>query len=110
MINKLVEERVTPYLDKIHSYTWDECHKIYLHLNELATRDSIECGYDCILVNGSNRDKVIPTLSEWWEASCSLRFIYAIHQKDELVTDEDFVDLISQFEDEEDYEDDEYYD
>lgn len=114
MINKLVEERLTPYLEEIHSYMWDECHKIYINMTEDATKNGERIGYEVNLVTDEDRDKVIEVLSEWWEESCGLRFIYGITTDGNYSSDNDgFFRVIGQgegYEEDDDYEDGESYD
>jgi len=80
--------------------TWDECHKIYVLMDDEQVATMTDYGYDPILpVNASNQDKILTTLQEWYEDSCSLRFINSVRTVKEN-PNEGFCDLIPQFADE----------
>lgn len=56
--------------------TWDECHKIYVLMDEKQIKEMIGYGYDPIRV--TDKDEALATLKEWYWKSCPLAFISAI--------------------------------
>jgi len=59
--------------------TWDECHKIYVLMDEDQVNQMVEYGYDPIIrVEGVGRKVALGTLRNWFESSCPLRFIQAV--------------------------------
>ena len=81
---------------------WDGCHKIYLAMDDIEA-DWFRENYGVIDGSGSivveaDADTMLDTLMEWWNASCGLRFISAVHHNAEDAN-KGFVSLISQFED-----------
>lgn len=100
-------DKVRDHINEAHLVAWDECHKIYLALDEIEAgwfRDS--GGYT--IVTGTP-DEMLAILGEWWDKSCALRFISGVHHN---ATDPNagFVTLIGQFEDSEDEDEDDYDD
>ncbi len=73
---------------------WDECHKIYLAMDEVEAKFYREASYTC---TESNLD----TIKDWWASSCLLRFVSASWS---IVPqfESKFVSLISQWADEDD--------
>lgn len=63
---------------------FDGCHKIYLSMDEATVDQMVEYGYN---IEPADFD----TLKEWFDKSCSLRFVSAISNKD------DFTSVIPQF-------------
>lgn len=78
-------EEVLPSAKAMH---FNGCHKIYLSMDDTEVEQMRRYGYDVVEPN-------LETLRGWFEESCSLRFINAVH------TNEDdpnagFVQLIPQ--------------
>lgn len=94
--------KIEDVLDKAVSITWEGCHKIYICLDQASHKQQIEYGYKTMLI----KDKIeaLNQLYEWWDASCSLRFIHAIELP---IRDVIFHDVVPQFDydDEYDYDD-----
>lgn len=91
-----------PFLDKVRkaltdavSICWDDCHKIYINLDQAAHDQMISFDYNPIMV--TDKEDAVKTLYDWFEISCSLRFIQSIRR-----TPNDpaagFDDIIAQFE------------
>ena len=60
-----------------YSVSWDGCHKIYLSMDKAQHDLMIELGYTRTIENNNpyiTKQKV----EEWYEDSCSLRFIDAV--------------------------------
>lgn len=91
-------------LETAVAITWDECHKIYVLMDEGQVAQMTEYEYDPIIPVTSRAD-ALNTLKTWFEQSCSLRFISAIESGHENPND-GFTRLIGQFEFED--EDDEF--
>jgi hypothetical protein len=101
-------DSVEEALELAKAITWDECHKIYLAMDDEQVAQFHDYGYEEILpVSDENRAEMLATLVEWYDFSCSLRFICSVET---LKTHPNarFYNLIPQFaegeEDEEDYE------
>jgi hypothetical protein len=91
MINsRLIKQR----LSEAEAIAWDNCHKIYILMDSEQVELMRGYGYDPLITNEQmNPDEMFNEISEWYEDSCSLRFIQAVS------TDIRFEELISQFED-----------
>ena len=79
------------------TFSWDGCHKIYVHEDDAAERSQRANEYDIyevaqVVRTEGGRD--ISMLEDAWEQSCSLRFISA------LIGDDFDEDYVSQFGDE----------
>jgi hypothetical protein len=81
--------KVENILNKAVSITWEGCHKIYVCLDQESHKQQTECGYDMVLVG--DKAEALDQLYEWFDVSCSLRFINAIECGDT------FHDVIPQF-------------
>lgn len=75
---------------------WDGCHKIYLAMDDIEAAwfrenyEYIQTGTPKVLAD---------TVREWYERSCGLRFVSAVHHNEED-PNAGFVNVIPQFEDE----------
>ena len=82
--------------------TWDGCHKIYVLMDEAQVDEMVRYGYDPIIrASAYGTGALLDMLKEWYEASCSLRFISAVKTV-KGDSNDGFTALISQFDDEED--------
>lgn len=85
-------DRVEDHLDDTILIAWDECHKIYLAL------DDIEADWfrvsDYTVVEGTP-DEMLATLHRWFDESCFLRFISGVRH-DAGNPNAGFVSLIEQ--------------
>ena len=88
------------------SIAWEGCHKIYIMSDETADADMLDIGYDTVRVE--DKDKAVAKLFEWWEDSCSLRFISRIETTGGKIGNEQFFTVIPQFDYDEDEEEDNY--
>lgn len=80
---------------------WDTCHKIYL----LMDREQVELmrgyGYDpLITADQMSADEMFEVVEDWYESSCSLRFIDAV-STNHINPNAGFETLSPQFEDQE---------
>ena len=78
---------------------WDTCHKIYILMDSEQVDLMRGYGYDPIITNEEmNPDDMFDLVQEWYENSCSLRFIQAVSTND-IDPNLGFESLVSQFED-----------
>lgn len=89
--------KVKEAVDTAVSITWEGCHKIYIMSDEAADADMLDIGYDTVKVD--DKSKALAQLFEWWEDSCSLRFISRIETTGgkDWTGNEQFFDVIPQF-------------
>ena len=80
--------------------TWDECHKIYLLMDDEQVDIMKGYGYDITFV--TDEQTAFDTLSGWYDESCGLRFIEAIRTEPDPI--KGFTSLIEQFADEDEQE------
>jgi len=86
---------------------WDGCHKIYLAMDEYEA-DWFRKEYAEHIAEASDAD-LVETIVDWYEESCSLRFISAVWHN-EADPNNGFVTLISQFAEFADADDDDFDD
>lgn len=95
---RLCEGEQETTLDEIvaqaYSLSWDGCHKLYLNMDEAQHEKIMGYGYDLTIIN---RDPAVTMdkIEEWYNDSCSLRFIDAVFTNDDE-TDK-FVTIVPQF-------------
>ena len=71
----LVRERVS----EAKAIAWDNCHKIYLLLDDEQVEITRGYGYDpLITAEEATPDEMMRKLEEWYNDSCGLRFIQAV--------------------------------
>lgn len=95
-------EAVEKALPDAKAIAFDECHKIYLAMDDEAVARFREYEYPKVLEVTDTAD-ALDTLHEWFEDSCGLRFISAV-ATDVEDPNRGFTGLIEQFklDDEED--------
>jgi len=105
----------TQYADKVRSFTeladsiaWDTCHKIYILMDKQQTEQMKSYGYEKLHTSAEMDSKqMAETIEQWFEDSCSLRFISAVASHSD---GDKFSDVVGQFdiefEDDEEEEDD----
>lgn len=86
-------EAVEEYLQDALSISWDGCHKIYLAMDEDEHTWFCENYED---TRHGSPEELLEILREWWDSSCSLRFISAVSHNS-VDPNDGFVSLISQF-------------
>lgn len=90
--------KVCAVINDAHLIAWDGCHKIYLAMDAIEA-DWFRIHYEEYLVEATEGPGVmLATLGQWWEDSCSLRFISAVAHN-EADPNEGFTSLIGQFDD-----------
>lgn len=87
-------EEVEEALPNAKLIAWDECHKIYLALDETEAKWFRESGYTTF---SGDTDTMLGKLHDWFDESCGLRFINGVTHN---ATDPNagFSQLIAQFE------------
>jgi hypothetical protein len=91
---ELVKERVS----EAKAIAWDTCHKIYVLMDDEQVELMREYGYDPLITKDQmTSEEMLATLEEWYEDSCSLRFINAVNTN-HIDPNKGFESLIEQFE------------
>jgi hypothetical protein len=94
----LVEE----YLEDAKGIAWDECHKIYILMDDEQLVLMREYGYDKLITHEeATPSEMLDTVWRWYEDSCGLRFVQAVATAYPDRND-GFTDLIAQGEGDED--------
>jgi hypothetical protein len=95
------EADLEAFVNQAYSLSWDGCHKLYLNMDKAQHDKMIDLGYSLTILS-NNPYITMQKVEEWYEDSCSLRFIDAVFTNDDD-TDK-FVTVIAQFfgEDEDD--------
>ena len=96
------ETNLHELLFSAYSVSWDGCHKIYLNMDEQQHNKIVSYGYENTITGTPIALEEI--ISDWYDSSCSLRFIDAVFTNDDE-TDK-FVTVVGQFELDEEEEDD----
>ena len=95
---RLCEGNQETTLDEIVTYawslSWDGCHKMYLNMDKAQHDKMMDLGYSLTIIN-NNPYITTQKIEEWYEDSCSLRFIDAVFSNDDN-TDK-FVTVVPQF-------------
>lgn len=87
---------VEDYLRGSKGIGWDECHKIYILMDDEQMELMKGYGYDYLIpATDSNYEELLSNLIDWYDNSCSLRFIQAVRTN---LTDpnEGFTTLVEQ--------------
>ena len=80
---------------------WDTCHKIYILMDSEQVNLMRGYGYDLLITaNQMSADEMFGRVQEWYEDSCSLRFIDAV-STNHINPNAGFETLVSQFDEEE---------
>ena len=87
---------VQEYVKDAVLIAFDECHKIYLAMDEVEAY-FFRTNYQPAVVESihSTPEAMLATLEEWFDDSCGLKFISAVWH-DDLDPNDGFVTLISQ--------------
>lgn len=80
---------------------WDTCHKIYILMDSEQVELMRGYGYDpLITADQMSADEMFEVVEDWYESSCSLRFIDAV-STNHINPNAGFETLSPQFEDQE---------
>jgi hypothetical protein len=96
-------EVVRSAVRKAKGITWDECHKIYVLMDDEQVEKSKGWGYDPIFPT-TEVGEAMQILQEWYMESCGLKFISAVSTV-EGDPNKGYRTLIAQGDDDEDEED-----
>ncbi len=98
MINyDLINDRVC----SAKAIAWDNCHKIYILMDSEQVDLMKEYGYEPLFTaDQMSGDEMFNQVIEWYEDSCSLRFIDAV-STNHINPNAGFETLVSQFDEEE---------
>jgi hypothetical protein len=85
---------------------WDNCHKVYIMMDDQEVAQMRKYEYDPLITSDEMTPaEMLGTVLKWYNDSCGLRFINVTSTTD---TGTEFYDLVPQFfEDEDEEEDDE---
>ena len=88
--------KVENWLHDAKGIAFDGCHKIYVLMDDEQMALMKEYGYDPLISSDDlTHDEMLSTIMEWYENSCMLRFVNAVHTNHED-PNAGFVDLIPQ--------------
>jgi hypothetical protein len=89
-------------INNARGIAWDTCHKIYLLMDREQVELMREYGYEQLITTDQmSADEMFEMVEDWYENSCSLRFIQAI-STNHIDPNAGFERLVDQFEDDED--------
>jgi hypothetical protein len=58
---------------------WDECHKIYVLMDDEQVAEMRGYGYDPLITKAEqNAEQMLETLTRWYAESCPFRFINSV--------------------------------
>lgn len=100
----MTNDKLDSFTADAKAITWDECHKIYILMDDEQVALMRGYGYDLITSDEMTPSEMSAKVMEWFDESCSLRFISAVHT-DHNNPNNGFTNIISQFEIDEDEED-----
>lgn len=90
------------YLQNAKGIAFDTCHKIYVLMDDEQMALMREYDYDPLITSGEmSPDEMYEQIVDWYDGSCFLRFINAVHTDHDDPND-GFVTIVGQFDDEED--------
>ena len=101
---------VREYTDEAKAIAWDTCHKIYILMDDNQVALMREYGYgeddpnSLATVDQLSPAEMATVAMTWYKNSCGLKFINAVYS-DKSIGQDGFVDVVSQFEGNEDDED-----
>ena len=93
--------KVEDYVQTAKGIAWDECHKIYVLMDDEQVELMRGYGYDPVITSSvANPHSMLELLKCWYEESCELKFIEAVTTNHED-PNAGFETLISQFDEDE---------
>jgi hypothetical protein len=94
-----VWDKVGKTLEDAKGIAFDGCHKIYILMDDEQMSEMKLIGYDPLLsAEDCTTSEMLDTVRDWYEDSCGLRFVQAVHTNHED-PNAGFVSLIDQGED-----------
>lgn len=95
------EAQIKEALASAKAITWDGCHKIYIAMDDNQVELFKQYEYDPI-IEITDVDDAFYILCDWYDDSCSLRFIQSVSTVTGNPND-GFISLVPQFVDSQDY-------
>jgi len=72
-------DKVEQALDKATGIAWDECHKIYVLLDDEQLNQMRVYEYEQVIsADEMSKEDLLKTLKNWYDDSCALRFIQSV--------------------------------
>jgi len=94
--------KVEVALELAKGIAFDECHKIYVLMDDGQMAQMKEYGYDPLIsADTTTPDEMLTTIRKWYDDSCGLRFVSGVRSVDGD-PNEGFIDLIPQGSDDDD--------
>lgn len=98
MATNLFAEKIDRFTENAKAIAWDECHKIYVLMDDEQVALMRDYGYDTLITS----DEMTPSemtakVMGWFDNSCELRFISAV-RTDYDDPNDGFTTIIDQFE------------
>jgi hypothetical protein len=88
--------KVEEYLENAKGIAFDTCHKIYVLMDDEQMEEMRGYGYDPLIsAEDTTPNEMLTTIMDWYEDSCGLRFVQAVHTNHED-PNAGFVSLIEQ--------------
>jgi hypothetical protein len=73
-------DKVEVAVELAKGIAFDGCHKIYILMDDEQMSEMKVIGYDPLLsAEDYTASEMLETIRDWYEDSCSLRFVQAIH-------------------------------
>jgi hypothetical protein len=95
---------ILEYTKEAKGIAFDTCHKIYILMDDEQMNLMKQYEYDPLISSDEmDAEEMANTVLKWYEESCGLRFIQAVHTSTPENPSEGFVDVVSQFENNENY-------
>jgi hypothetical protein len=89
-------DKVEAMVEIAKAIAFDDCHKIYVLLDDEQVAEMKQYGYTTLVESGDTTpNEMLSTIMEWYENSCSLRFVSAV-RTNRNDPNEGFVSLIEQ--------------
>ena len=90
------DDVIKQYLQNARGIAWDECHKIYVLMDDRQMELMAKYGYDRLIkAQDTTPEEMFNTLIWWYEDSCGLRFIEAV-RTNESNPNKGFTSLVGQ--------------
>lgn len=88
-------------INNAKAIAWDTCHKIYILMDSEQVDLMKGYGYDPLITTDQmSADEMFLLVEDWYDSSCSLRFIDAV-STNHINPNAGFETLVSQFDEEE---------
>jgi hypothetical protein len=89
-------DKVEAMVEIAKAIAFDDCHKIYVLLDDEQVAEMKQYGYTTLVeADDTTPNEMLSTIMEWYENSCSLRFVSAV-RTNRNDPNEGFVSLIEQ--------------